>query len=88
MFKKSRIKISNNFLKGIFFSPCLQKNRFECVGKSIEVDLNQFFRHLNWFEIFKKIDLNRFKMDLSEILMDLSKIRMDFSESKNPSKSI
>ena len=38
--------------------------------------------------MFKKIDLNRFKMDLSEILMDLSEIRMDFSESENPSKSI
>ena len=38
--------------------------------------------------MFKKIDLNRFKMDLSEILIDLSEIRMDFSESENPSKSI
>ena len=56
--------------------------------KSIEIDLNRFFRHLNRFKIFKKIDLNRFKMDLSEILMDLSEIPMDFSESENPSKSI
>ena len=45
-------------------------------------------RHLNRFKIFKKIDLNQFKMDLSEILMDLSEIRMDIRESENPSKSI
>ena len=55
----------------------IHRNRFESI-----------FRHLNRFKIFKKIDLDRFKMDLSEILMDLSEIPMDFSESENPSKSI
>ena len=66
----------------------LAKNRFYCVGKSIEIDLNRFLRHLNRFKIFKKIELNRFKMDLSETLMGLIEIRMDFSQSENPSKSI
>ena len=87
MFKKSRKKMATIFLNGFFFA-VLAKNRFYCVGKSIEIDLNRFFRHLNRFKISKKLDLFRFKMDLSEILMDFSEIRMDFSEYENPSKSI
>ena len=88
MFKNREQKIPTVFLKGMFFFAVLAKKIDFSVSNSIEIDLNLFFRHLNWFKIFKKIDLNRFKMDLSEILMDLSEIRMDFSESKNPSKSI
>ena len=64
----------------MFFCLISKKNRFKCVEKSIEIDLNRFFRHLYRFKIFRKIDLIRFKMDLSEILMDLSEIPMDFSE--------
>ena len=66
-----------------FFALLAKKYLFYWVGKPIEIDLNlrHFFRHLNRLKIFKKIDLNWFKMDLSEI-------PMDFNESENPSKSI